>query len=250
MNPGELNSLIAKLAVHEKAKNPIDPGLLEKIPHFTRIFPNKELWPLLVRLSGDDGIAHFEKKFYHAGETLISKGKFDQMIYWVLSGHADIVTTIKNHPKIIHKSNPGECIGALGVLRGAVRTADVIAGEQGVGVIELDWAVTEKNPELGKALYHLIALNLADELDQAYTMQVRIIANSIQLLQEKTLNLIEKNRRLEKLLKENHIPMDNDLEPDQAQALNLVIDDIKESMSLLKMQADHHSPHTPGKQET
>lgn len=233
--------LIEKLSEHAKASHPINPRLLTKIPYFTRIFPYEELWSVLVKLSGDDGIAHFEKKRYEPGEKLISKGCFDQMIYWVLTGNAHVVTTIRNQPKVIHKSNPGECIGALGVLRGAVRNADVVSGENGVEVLELDWAITEKNPILSMNLYHLIALNLADELDGAYNMQLNIIANSIHILQDKTSQLIEKNRRLRRMLEEKGVDIEEELETDQAQALGIAIANIKESLSLLEMQVDLHN---------
>lgn len=245
MSLSEQSAYIKQLSLHAKAKHPIDPEVLTRIPYFTRIFQDKALWRLLVRLSGDDGIAYFEKRQYAAGEHLISKGQFDQMIYWVLGGSADIVTAIKNHPKVIHKSTPGECIGALGVLRGAVRTADVVAGTEGVSVIELDWTITEKSPELGKDFYHLVALNLADELDQAYDMQLRIIANSIHVLQDKTFQLIKKNRRLEKLLSKNGIPFEPELQADQTQALSLAIANIRESLLLLEMQAEKRDREVP-----
>ncbi len=246
MDDVESISLVERLSEHAKATNPIDLELLTKIPHFTNIFPDKELWALIVRLSGDDGIAHFEQKVFQPGAKLIGKGKFDQMVYWILSGHANIVTTIKNQPKIIHKSNPGECIGALGVLRGAVRMADVIAGEEGVSVIELDWAITDKNSDLGKDFYHLVALNLADELDLAYNMQLQIISNSIQILQNKTATLIKDNRYMETLLRENDIPVTAELQADQSQALNIAITNIRESLSLLEFQADRQDLNTFG----
>lgn len=246
MEPVEQLSLIKKLTKYAKATHPINPKMLRKIPHLTTIFPDEALCSLLVRLSGDDGIAHFEHKNYQAGETIIAKGKFDQMIYWVLSGQADIVTTIKNQPKIIHKSHPGECIGALGVLRGAVRTADVVAGKEGVSVIELDWAITDKEPDLGKLFYHLVALNLADELSHAYNMQLQIISNSIDILQKKTSQLIQNNRSLERLLNENNIPVEDKLGKDQAQTLNMAIANIRESLSLLEMQAKRDNLDTFG----
>jgi len=91
----------------------------------------------LTRLSKKDvitfenEIAYIEYKEYPEGEKLIAEGQSDQMIYWILAGHAHIVNTIKNQPQIIHEAREGECIGEQTVLRGAIRTADVVAGEGG-----------------------------------------------------------------------------------------------------------------------
>jgi len=224
-----------------KAKSPIDSELLRGIPHFSSIFQDESLWPLLVRLSGDDGIAHIEQKQFKEGEKLVAKGQFDQMIYWVLSGNANVITMIKGQLKVIHQAGQGECIGELGVLRGAVRSADVVGGVGGVRVLELDWAITEKSPELAKDLYHLIALNLADKLDRAYDAQLRILANSLRLLQEKTSRLIENKRKLEKLLKSHHINFAEEPCLDHEQAVSHAIAGLRESLSLLEIQEQKYS---------
>ena len=103
-------------------------------------------------------------------------------------------------------------------------------------MLEFDWAITEKSPVLGKYLYHLIALHLADKLDNAYGKQLKIIANSIQVLHEKTSQLIDRNRQLEQQLMEHSIMLDKELHIDQEQALSHAIASIKESLSLLKIQ--------------
>jgi len=226
------------LRPHARARAPIEPQLLKRIPHFKDIFPDEALWSLLVQLSGDDGVAYIERKRFAPGQKIITQGKFDQMIYWVLSGEVNIVARIKEQPKVVHKSQVGECIGALAVLRGTVRSADVVAGSEGTWVLELDWAITEKNPELGKAFYHLIALNLADTLDLAYETHLTIIANSVQLLREKTGQLMEQNRKLESLLSKHKIKMDAELRMDPGQSLSQAIANIKESLTLLEQEEE------------
>ena len=39
-----------------KAKSPIDPKQLGFIPYFSTIFPDKDLWATIVRLSGNDAL--------------------------------------------------------------------------------------------------------------------------------------------------------------------------------------------------
>lgn len=236
-----ISSYMKDLTQYANARRPIDPKLLQNIPHFSDIFHNDNLWPILTRLSGDDGIAFIEHKQFQPGKRLIAKGQFDQMIYWVLAGRAHILGIINDQTKIVHKSRVGECIGALAVLRGTKRSADVVAGEEGVTVLELDWAMAEKNPQLGQELYHLIALNLADTLDNAYDTHLRIIANSLNFLREKTIQLIERNKKLERLLTANNIDIGSELQADHDQALTHAIANIKESLALLEHQEDKYN---------
>ncbi|MDH3394131.1 MAG: cyclic nucleotide-binding domain-containing protein [Desulfobulbaceae bacterium] len=238
MESTKTNAFIDALRSFAKAKSPIDPTLLEIIPYFSMVFPDKGMHALLASLCGEDGIAYLEKKRFKPNERLIGKGQIDQMIYWVLEGQVNVVTTINNQPKVIHKSTRGECFGALGVLRGTIRNADVVAGDKGVTVLELDWSLTDRNQELGKNLYHLIALNLADNLDNSYDKQLKIISNSLNVLHEKTYMLIKKNRKIEKLLEQNNISFENDSATDHAQALEQAIVNIRESLSLLENQEE------------
>ncbi len=241
MSSSDLAAHMKELRQFAKAKSPIEHTLLKKIPYFESIFSDEELWKVLVRISGDDGIAHFEHKKFEEGQKLISKGQFDQMIYWVLKGKALIISEIKGHPKVIHEARKGECIGELGVLRGVIRTADVVDGKGGVEVLELDWALTDKCTALGKNLYHLIALHLADKLDGAYDKQLKIIANSITILHEKTSQLIERNRELEKYLMEHSLIFEQAKEMDHEEALCKAIASIKESLSLLKIKENQNN---------
>lgn len=229
-----LEQLIKDLAPLCRAKNPVDPASFKQIPHFTTIFPDLELWPMLASLSGDDGIAYIEHKKIAPGERLITRGKFDQMIYWILDGSLNIIAQIKGHAKIVHRARQGECVGELGVLRGAIRNADVVAGEQGVDVLELDWAITDKNAELGKDFHRLIALHLADKLDTAYSKELDIITNSITVLQQKTSQLIEKNRQLQKTLQQHHLSLGAQQDLDQTLMLGEAIANIRESLDLLQ----------------
>lgn len=222
-----------------KAITPIEPKLLKRIPYFQEIFPDEALWPLLVRLSGDDGVAYFEKKQFSPGQKMITQGKFDQMIYWVLSGEAHIVARIKERPKIVHKALAGECIGAMAVIKGTVRSADVVAGGGGARVLELDWAITDKTPELGQAFYRLIALNLADTLEHSYSTHLTLIANAVQMLREKTGQLIDQNRKLERLLAKHKIMIDEDQRGDPDHSLGQAIANLKESLLLLEQQEEN-----------
>ncbi len=224
-----------------KATTPINPELLGNIPYFDSVFHDKELWPILTKLSGSGGIAHIELKEYGSGDKIISKGQFDQMIYWIVKGSANVLATIKNQSKIVHKSEVGECIGELGVLRGSPRTTDVVAGKLGVTLIEIDWAIAEKDPELGKFFFNLLTINLADKLDDAYSKHAKIIANAIDMINEKTSSLINRNKKLLAIIKKHDINIDLQDDCQQEQALSHAIENIKESLDLLKHQESHNN---------
>ncbi len=242
MEKSKSDILIKELKPFAKAKNPINVSHLEKIRYFTDIFPEKELWSVLVRLSKKDLITHeedipyLEQKDYKEGDKLITKGLFDQTLFWLLSGHLHIVTSIKDHTNTIHESKAGECIGELSVIRGSMRTADVLAGEGGASVLQLDWSIIERSPELGKDLYHLIALHLADKLDKAYGRQIKIITNSINMVHTKAADLIKKNKKLEKILYESSIDYKPESQTEQSESLIDDLAKIIESLSHMEVQ--------------
>ena len=107
-------------------------------------------------------------------------------------------------------------------------------------VLELDWSLTDRNQELGKNLYHLIALNLADNLDKSYDKQLKIIGNSLNVLHERTFKLLEINRKLELLLKQHGIAYEID-ETGHSQALEQAIVNIRESLALLERQEERRN---------
>ena len=242
MSSSDYNALVKELSQFAKAKSPVDVNLFKAIPYVSSVFPDEQLLKILVRLAGSDGIAHIEHKRFEAGKKLITKGQFDQMIFWVLKGKVQVISEIKGQSKVIHEARKGECVGELGVLRGAIRTADVVVAKGGVDVLELDWAITDKNATLGKSFFHLIALHLADKLDNAYDKQLKIIANSIMILHDKTSQLIERNRHLEKALLEHSIMFNaEDQQVDHEEALCHAIANIKESLSLLEIRENKNN---------
>ncbi len=236
-----LSNRIRELGRCTKAIKPVDHSLLGRIPYFGQIFPDRELWPVLVLLARKDGTAYIERRRLAAGEKLIYRGQTEQRIFWILAGSAQVVTTIEGRAKVIHEATKGECVGELSVLKGGIRTADVVAGTKGADVLTIDWAITAQCPELGKDFYHLLALHLADKLATAYNKQLKIIANSIKVLHEKTAMLIERNRLLEKKLKQHHIDLESGLEMGHEETLGQAIASIKESLSLLTARENEHN---------
>jgi CRP-like cAMP-binding protein len=233
-------SLHKNLTPLARAQNSIDPNLLQQIPYFESVFKDRSLWPILTRLSGKDGIAHIKLRVFKPGERIIAEGKFDQMIYWIIKGSANVISLIKGHAKIIHKSERGECLGELGVLRGAPRKNDVIAGHSGATAIEVDWAITGKSPELGKSFFTLLTLHMADKLDKSYSKHIKIINNAMNMIHEKTTTLVEKNRSLAAILAEHGIDaVQTDISDEEA--LSHAISNIKESLDLLQHQENYNN---------
>ena len=230
----DLSATIHRLVPHARAAGAVDPGLLLDIPYFKRVFPEKEMWPLLTRLAAADGTPYISRRACGRGETIMAKGQRDHTMFWILAGSTQVVTMISGQLKVIHEARKGECLGELGVLKDTERTANVVAGKEGADLLSLDWRVCEVHPELGRRLYHLLALHLADKLDCAYGKQLKIIANSIRVLHDKTSFLIEKNRMLERCLQRHGIDPGEEMAKDHEEALEHAIATIKESLSLLE----------------
>jgi len=236
-----LSDTIHRLAPYANASRPLNAGLLLDIPYFDTVFPEKEMWPVLARLAGEDGRAYISRRSFGRGEKIMAKGQRDHNIYWILDGSTQVVTVIQGQSKVIHEAVKGECLGELGVLKGTERSANVMAGKKGADLLCLDWRVCGVHPELGRRLYQLLALHLADKLECAYDKQLRIIGNSIKVLHEKTSILIEKNRLLERSLRRHGIDIGGEMGTDQEEALEYAIATIKESLSLLMAQEQKNS---------
>ena len=73
------------------AENPIDHQLLGKIPFFEEVFSDdRELWEMITKLSGNEGIAHLEDKRFKPGDKIVEAGNLDQMVFWVIEGKAEV----------------------------------------------------------------------------------------------------------------------------------------------------------------
>jgi len=61
------------------------------------------------------------------GETLIRQGEKAETLYIVASGAAEIVVKGPNGPKIVHRTGPGESLGAIGLITGTPYAATATA---------------------------------------------------------------------------------------------------------------------------
>ncbi|MBF0275503.1 MAG: cyclic nucleotide-binding domain-containing protein [Nitrospinae bacterium] len=187
------------------AKNPIDHKILMGLPAFDEVFKEVEL-ELLVKIAGQSGIALIEYKKFKEGQKLIEKGNYDQMLYWVVKGKAEVLKYIEKQdkPKVVYSFKEGECLGES-VISGEERKSDIVAGKEGVEVVEIDFSIIDVCYELGTRLYQLIALTLCLKLNNSYVQEMNLINKASQKLKEmhhKLQALNKENQALKEKIKE------------------------------------------------
>lgn len=168
------------------AENPIDYRLLGEIPFFKEVFSEDvELWEMISKLAGAGGIAHIEDKQFKPGQKIIGKESCDQMVFWVISGEAEAISEYSGKQRVAKRFKKGECFGEITIIKGQPRTSDVIAGKEGVRVVELDWAVADRCFELKVLFTELMLKTIADKLEDSFGVPGRIISGAGKLLKEK-----------------------------------------------------------------
>lgn len=168
------------------AKNPIDHNLLERIPFFVEVFgEDRELWEVLVKLAGATGIAHIEDKKFKSGERIVEKGNLDQMIFWVIEGHAEVFSEQGGKKRMVKQFKVGDCFGELTIIKGQPRTADVVAGNDGARLLEFDWALQDRCFELKGMLTELLMVTVADKLEDSFGTPSKIINQAAKFLKDR-----------------------------------------------------------------
>ena len=182
------------------ADNPIDYRLLEEIPFFEEVFSDdRELWEIIARISGNTGIAHIEDKKYRPGEKIVHEESLDQMVFWVVSGLAEAVREEFGKRRVVRQFKKGDCFGELTIIKAQPRTADVVAGKEGVRVLEVDWALADRCFELKALFTELLLKTIANKLEDSFGVPVRIIdeaAKSFKKRDQKIRELEEEITRL------------------------------------------------------
>lgn len=180
------------------AENPIDHRLLGEIPFFKEVFSEDvELWEMISKLAGASGIAHIEDKQFKPGQKIIGKESIDQMVFWVISGEAEAISEQSGKQRVVKRFKKGDCFGEITIIKGQPRTSDVIAGKEGVRVVELDWALADRCFELKALFAELMLKTVADKLENTFGVPGRIISGASKLLKER-------DEKIQALQKEIH----------------------------------------------
>ncbi len=199
-----LKELLAEhLETYTIAKNPINPEIFGEIPFFNELFP-KDVWPLLVKMGGNDGIAYIELKKIAPRTRIIQKGVFDMMVYWLIDGEADVMATIGKRKTIVKKYNEqGHCFGEMAIIDENERTADVYTcSDKGATILEIDWSITGRVAELEKRFNKLLLKTVSKKLQDSYALTKKAYLALINMKNASDAQLVEIAELRAKL--ENH----------------------------------------------
>lgn len=182
------------------AENPVDPNLFADVPFFEEVFSNDfELWEILTKLAGADGISHIEDKRFREGESIIKEGGMDQMVYWMIDGKTEVFAMQNNKRRLVKWFKNGDCFGELAIIKENIRTADVLAGKGGARVLEIDWAITSRCFELDALFTKLMLKTVAAKLEESFGIPggiIKVTAKYIKERDEQIRELKMENKRL------------------------------------------------------
>lgn len=121
----------------------MDPQIQEKV---LGLFPQISI--LKSFSSGEIKEKFFKKGFakiigYAPGEVIISEGKYDNRVYWLIDGKIDVV---KNEVLVAAFRRVGDMFGEMGILDGDARSASVVANTH-VICLSIDMSILD-HPEL------------------------------------------------------------------------------------------------------
>lgn len=102
---------------------------------------------------------------FKAGDIICRENEQDDRVYIILKGEAKIVINKNNEKKLIDTVSAGECIGEIAVLGDILRTADVIAGDEGIDLLYIN----------GKDFKNVIKLNPGMSLDIIKVISQRLL---------------------------------------------------------------------------
>lgn len=84
---------------------------------------------------------------YAPGEIIISEGKYDNWVYWLIDGKIDVV---KNDVRVAEFRRVGDMFGEMGILEGDARSASVMANSP-VVCLSIDMSILD-HPELERKI--------------------------------------------------------------------------------------------------
>jgi CRP/FNR family transcriptional regulator, cyclic AMP receptor protein len=111
----------------------------------------------LISLFAHFSPAEIREKFFHKGlakiveyqpaENIISEGKYDNWVYWLINGQIDV---IKNTCRVATFERKGDMFGEMGILEGNARSACVYAVTQSI-CLGIDMSILD-HPDLERKI--------------------------------------------------------------------------------------------------
>lgn len=149
-------------------------------PTLSVLLQQSDLFGVIPAEDREHLAAFFKPQWLKPGETLIRQDDMPEAMFLVASGAAEITVADTAGPRIVHRTGPGECLGAIGLITGktyaATATALTPLHAYRISKAELADAIRTK-PELATALEALakrgqdalrrdLTVNTADEPDR------------------------------------------------------------------------------------
>ncbi|HJY84689.1 MAG TPA: MMPL family transporter, partial [Candidatus Binatia bacterium] len=111
-----------------------------------------------------------ELKAFPCGAHIIRQGEMGNEMYVLITGAADVVLNLPDHPRYLNTLERGAVFGEMGLLRHHERTADVIATED-VEVLAVNehflTRIKRRYPRIASGIFFNISRILCDRLEQS-----------------------------------------------------------------------------------
>lgn len=128
------------------------------VPTLGQLLEQSDLFGVVAAAERDLLIPHFRSHSLHRGETLIREGEMPDAMFLIASGAAEITTATPLGPRVVHRTSPGESLGAIGLITNTpyTATATALTALQAYRLAKPDIAAAIKaRPELTVALEEL-----------------------------------------------------------------------------------------------
>ena len=172
MNDKKLGEALNKITKKQTAKFPVAVSVLRQVPFFTEVFSdNEEILKKISQLVDSNKKAYIRYKNFKPKEIIVQQGDVENTVFWLLKGAAHIRSGVRTLAHI----EPITCFGELTVAASMGRTATVEAPEgKDAEVVEIDWSITQRDPELRDRFLELLLKSTTDKLKSDYVVSARM----------------------------------------------------------------------------
>jgi len=172
LNDKKLGEALNKITKKQRAKFPVAVSVLRQVPFFTEVFSdNEEILKKILQLTDSDKKAYVRYKTFKSKEIIVQQGDVENTVFWLLRGAA----RIRSGDRTLANIKPITCFGELTVDASMGRTATVEAPEgKDAEVLEIDWSITKRDPELRDRFLELLLKNTTDKLKGNYVVSIKM----------------------------------------------------------------------------
>jgi small-conductance mechanosensitive channel/CRP-like cAMP-binding protein len=97
------------------------------VPTPSQLLEQSDLFGVIEPEQRDLLAQHFTTVWRQPGETLIREGSTADALFVIASGAAEVTINTPDGPRVVHKTSPGECLGAIGLITGSAYAATATA---------------------------------------------------------------------------------------------------------------------------